>query len=81
MAFLRHHQIHKRCDLPRLDLQNIHSIQLLLHQGKNFLENNIENISGGELQRVAIAATVLKKANLYIFDELTSYLDIKQRLN
>jgi len=44
------------------------------------LDNNIQNLSGGELQRVAIAATVLKKANLYIFDEPTSYLDIKQRL-
>ncbi|MBN2422039.1 ribosome biogenesis/translation initiation ATPase RLI [Candidatus Woesearchaeota archaeon] len=44
------------------------------------LETSIDNISGGELQRVAIAAAVLKKANLYIFDELTSYLDIKQRL-
>jgi ATP-binding cassette subfamily E protein 1 len=32
------------------------------------------------MQRVAIAACVLKKANLYIFDEPTSYLDIKQRL-
>lgn len=47
---------------------------------KNIMENNIENVSGGELQRVAIAATVLKKANLYIFDEPTSYLDIKQRI-
>jgi ATP-binding cassette subfamily E protein 1 len=37
-------------------------------------------ISGGELQRVAIAATVLKDANVYFFDEPTSYLDIKQRL-
>lgn len=45
-----------------------------------FLDRNIEDISGGELQRTAIAATVLKKANLYIFDEPTSYLDIKQRL-
>lgn len=44
------------------------------------LDNKIDKISGGELQRVAIAATVLKKANLLIFDELTSYLDIKQRL-
>ncbi|MBU1704277.1 MAG: ribosome biogenesis/translation initiation ATPase RLI, partial [Nanoarchaeota archaeon] len=44
------------------------------------LDHNIKDISGGELQRVAIAATVLKKANLYIFDEPTSYLDIKQRL-
>ncbi|MEK6942743.1 MAG: ribosome biogenesis/translation initiation ATPase RLI [Nanoarchaeota archaeon] len=44
------------------------------------LENEIEEISGGELQRVAIAATVLKDANLYIFDEPASYLDIKQRI-
>ncbi len=44
------------------------------------LDTDIKKISGGELQRVAIAATVLKKANLYIFDEPTSYLDIKQRM-
>jgi len=44
------------------------------------LDNDIKTISGGELQRVAIAAAVLKKANLYIFDEPTSYLDIKQRM-
>ncbi|MEK6869795.1 MAG: ribosome biogenesis/translation initiation ATPase RLI, partial [Nanoarchaeota archaeon] len=48
---------------------------------ENILENKIDEISGGELQRVAIAATVLKKANLYIFDEPTSFLDIKQRIN
>jgi ATP-binding cassette, sub-family E, member 1 len=47
----------------------------------NFLDNDISKISGGELQRVAIAATVLKKANLFLFDEPTSYLDIKQRVN
>ena len=46
----------------------------------NILENDINKISGGEMQRVAIAATVLKKANLYIFDEPSSFLDIKQRL-
>ena len=44
------------------------------------LDTDIGHISGGELQRVAIAACVLKKANLYIFDEPTSYLDIKQRI-
>lgn len=47
---------------------------------KRILEREVKTISGGELQRVAIAATVLKKANLYLFDEPTSYLDIKQRL-
>jgi ATP-binding cassette subfamily E protein 1 len=45
-----------------------------------FLDRNIRDISGGELQRVAIAATVLKEANVYIFDEPTSYLDITQRV-
>ena len=47
---------------------------------ENILDNDIAKISGGELQRVAIAAAVLRKANLYIFDEPSSYLDIKQRL-
>lgn len=41
---------------------------------------NLTELSGGELQRVAIAATVLKKANIYMFDEPTNYLDIKQRI-
>ncbi|MBW2971764.1 ribosome biogenesis/translation initiation ATPase RLI, partial [Candidatus Woesearchaeota archaeon] len=44
------------------------------------MDTDIKSISGGELQRVAIAATDMKKANLYVFDEPTSYLDIKQRI-
>lgn len=48
---------------------------------KRVLGHDVGDLSGGELQRVAIAATVLKKANVYIFDEPTSYLDIKQRIN
>lgn len=47
---------------------------------KKILDRQIHQVSGGELQRVAIAACVLKKANVYFFDEPTSYLDIKQRL-
>src|SRR3989338_5856286 len=50
-------------------------------QLNEILNNDISELSGGELQRVAIAATVLKDANLYIFDEPTSYLDIRQRIN
>lgn len=47
---------------------------------KEILDHDISKISGGELQRVAIAACVLKKANVYFFDEPTSFLDVKQRL-
>lgn len=46
----------------------------------NVLDTDIRSISGGELQRVAIAACALKKANVYFFDEPTSYLDVNQRL-
>ena len=47
---------------------------------KKILDRDVSNISGGELQRLAIAATLLKDANVYVLDEPTSYLDIKQRL-
>ena len=44
------------------------------------LTRDITTLSGGELQRFAIAITLLQKADVYIFDEPSSYLDIKQRL-
>lgn len=44
------------------------------------LDRTMEKLSGGELQRVAIAATMLKEADFYFFDEPSSYLDIRQRL-
>ncbi len=47
---------------------------------QGIFDNNIKTLSGGELQRVAIAAASLRKANVYFYDEPTSYLDVKQRL-
>ncbi len=47
---------------------------------ENTVERNIEEISGGELQRVAIAATILREGDIYILDEPSSYLDVRQRL-
>lgn len=48
---------------------------------QSILSNKISDVSGGELQRIAIAATFLNDADLYILDEPSSYLDIKQRLS
>lgn len=45
------------------------------------LKNTIETLSGGELQKVAVAAAAMKDAELFFFDEPTSYLDISQRIN
>ncbi len=45
------------------------------------MDRNIGDISGGELQRVAIGAALLRDADIYFFDEPSSYLDVSQRLN
>ena len=47
---------------------------------ENTVDRNITEISGGELQRVAIAATILREGDIYILDEPSSYLDVRQRL-
>jgi len=41
---------------------------------------NLKVLSGGELQRVAVAASICREADVYLFDEPASYLDVKQRL-
>ncbi|EHR77761.1 ATPase [Thermococcus litoralis DSM 5473] len=46
----------------------------------NILDREIQHLSGGELQRVAIAAAMARDADFYFFDEPSSYLDIRQRL-
>ncbi|AXV40804.1 ribosome biogenesis/translation initiation ATPase RLI [Methanobacterium sp. BAmetb5] len=48
---------------------------------ESIMGREIANLSGGELQRVAIAAAVLRDADFYYFDEPTSWLDVRQRLN
>lgn len=47
----------------------------------NVLDREISQLSGGELQRFAIAAACGQNADVYMFDEPSSYLDVKQRLN
>ena len=46
----------------------------------HILERKLGGLSGGELQRVAICATLLKEADVYFFDEPSSYLDIYERM-
>lgn len=42
---------------------------------------NVADLSGGELQRFAIAMVCIQAADIFMFDEPSSYLDVKQRLN
>lgn len=44
------------------------------------LDRDVGVLSGGELQRFAIAAVAVQASDVYMFDEPSSYLDVKQRL-
>ena len=43
-------------------------------------DRQIEQLSGGELQRLALALALVQRADVYVFDEPSSYLDVAQRL-
>lgn len=47
---------------------------------RQILDQEIKNLSGGELQRVALAAALARNADFYFLDEVTPYLDIYQRM-
>ena len=40
-------------------------------------ERNVENLSGGELQRFAIGVAVVQQADVYMFDDPAPYFDVK----
>jgi ATP-binding cassette subfamily E protein 1 len=61
----------ERGKLPRL----MHDLEI-----EPLLDRDLAVLSGGELQRVAIAAAIARDADVYIFDEPSSHLDIYQRM-
>ncbi|KAF3067446.1 Translation initiation factor RLI1 [Daldinia childiae] len=48
---------------------------------RHILDRDVNHLSGGELQRFAIGTVCVQKADVYMFDEPSSYLDVKQRLS
>ncbi len=44
------------------------------------MDTGIKELSGGELQRVAIIACMIRDADFYFLDEITPYMDIYQRV-
>lgn len=46
----------------------------------HIMDRDINLLSGGELQRFAIAITCVQDAQVYMFDEPSSFLDVKQRM-
>jgi ATP-binding cassette subfamily E protein 1 len=66
--------------VKRLDGRGVHEEMLVKLQLDHVAEREVELLSGGELQRFAICVVAVQKAQVYMFDEPSSYLDIKQRL-
>lgn len=46
----------------------------------DFIDQEVQNLSGGELQRVAIVLALGMPADIYLIDEPSAYLDSEQRI-
>ena len=44
-------------------------------------DRNITELSGGELQKAMVAASLSKHAQIYLIDEGSAYLDVEERLS
>ena len=63
----------------KADMDNLEDILNTLEL-QHVRDRDISILSGGELQRFAIGLVCVQKADVYMFDEPSSYLDVKQRL-
>ncbi|EHA53807.1 Fe-S cluster-binding ribosome biosynthesis protein [Pyricularia oryzae] len=63
----------------RKSLDNLDQVLDVLEL-RHIYDRDINLLSGGELQRFAIGTVCVQKADVYMFDEPSSYLDVKQRL-
>ncbi|MCD6323540.1 MAG: ribosome biogenesis/translation initiation ATPase RLI, partial [Desulfurococcales archaeon] len=67
--------------LSKVDERGLmNDVRKLLHLDSAW-DNKVSLLSGGELQKFAIAAAILRDANAYYFDEPSSYLDVKERFS
>ncbi|CAK7242907.1 MAG: Fe-S cluster-binding ribosome biosynthesis protein [Sporothrix thermara] len=63
----------------RASLDNLQDVLDTLEL-RHIYDRDVNLLSGGELQRFAIGTVCVQKADVYMFDEPSSYLDVKQRL-
>jgi len=67
--------------LTRIDERGILNEVKMFVRLESAWENKVTNLSGGELQKFAIAAALLRDADVYFFDEPSSYLDVHERIS
>ena len=47
---------------------------------KKLYNKSVKNLSGGELQKIAVASCLLQKVDLYALDEPSAFLDVEDRI-
>jgi ATP-binding cassette subfamily E protein 1 len=65
--------------LDKYDQRNVAQDLIRQLSLENSVEHHVKELSGGELQRLAVAVTASKEADFYFFDEPSSYNDVFQR--
>jgi len=72
--------LHKRVRDSYVHPQFISDVMKPL-QMDNIIDNGVQTLSGGELQRLAICLALGTPADVYLVDEPSAYLDSEQRIN
>jgi len=70
----------KKDDRSEVEGRDIYAWAIRMAELGHLVDRDIRVLSGGELQRFAIAAVAVQLSDVYMFDEPSSYLDVKQRL-
>jgi ATP-binding cassette subfamily E protein 1 len=65
--------------LDKYDQRNVTQDLIRQLSLENSVEHHVKELSGGELQRLAVAVAASKEADFYFFDEPSSYNDVFQR--
>ena len=73
LTYLR--TINKNIDTGLIQAQLISPLKL-----HKLFEKSVKNLSGGELQKVAIVACLLQDAMIYAFDEPSAFIDVEDRI-
>ncbi|KAF9617370.1 hypothetical protein IFM89_036291 [Coptis chinensis] len=72
---LLHRKIYNSCQDPQFKSDVMKPLQI-----EQLMDQIVDNLSGGELQRVALCLCLGKPADIYLIDEPSAYLDSEQRL-
>ncbi|UXD21550.1 ATPase [Ignicoccus pacificus DSM 13166] len=64
-----------------LDTSSWYYVEVIKRLGLNkMLDKEVKGLSGGELQKLAVAVALGMEADLYLFDEPSAFLDVEERL-